>query len=157
MKKKTPAVPAGRHTLIPTLTMKDAKKAIEFYERAFGAKATSEPFLMPDGRVGHAELKVGDSYFMLADEFPDFGALAPDGKKSSHGMFLYVDDCDAVLKRALDAGARTLMPIGDQFWGDRMGQIQDPFGHRWSIATHKEDLTDAQIKERARAVFSGAK
>lgn len=149
-------IPDGHHSLTPDITVKDARKAIEFYKKAFGAKVTREIFEMPDGRVGHAELQIGDSRVMIHDEFPEMGGVAPDGQKCAAALYLYVPDCDAVFKAALGAGAKQLMPLEDQFWGDRSGTIQDPAGHRWTIATHKVDMTDDQMKKRAQEFFSHA-
>lgn len=147
MKKTVKPIPDGYHSLTPSLTVKDAKKAIAFYKKAFGA-VEGELCLMPDGRVGHAEVTMGDSRLMLNDEFPEMGAVAPAGDKVSASLYLYVKDVDAVFKTATAAGAKTVMPVTDQFWGDRMASVMDPFGHRWSLATHKEDLTPAEMKVR---------
>ncbi len=142
------AIPEGYRSITPYLIVKEAAAAIEFYKRAFGA---TERFRMagPNGTVGHAELTIGDSIIMLADEFPDMGARSPlsyGGTPTS--LYLYVDDVDAVYKRALDAGAKADRPVADQFYGDRTGCIKDPSGHLWALATHKEDLTPEQIHQR---------
>ena len=139
-------IPEGYHTLTPYLTVRNAAKAIEFYKQAFGAQ---ERGVMkgPDGKVMHAELKIGDSIVMLADEFPDFGSLAPESVgNSSSGLHIYVTDVDEAFARAVKAGAKTEMPVADQFWGDRYGRLKDPFGHKWSIATHVKDMSADEMK-----------
>jgi len=138
-------VPEGTHTLTPHLVVKDAAKAIKFYEKALGA---AELFRMeaPGGRIGHAELQLGDSRFYIADEMPGGSLLAP--KQASVGLHVYVADCDALFRRAVAAGATVVMPLTDMFWGDRYGQVRDPFGHVWSIATHKEDLSPDEMARR---------
>ena len=152
--KSSKSVPQGYHALTPTLTVKNAKKAIEFYKKAFGAVSSHEICTMPDGKIGHAELTIGDSKLMLNDEFPEMNCLAPKHENISSSLYLYVSDVDQVFKAASAAGAKILMPVQNQFWGDRQGMLVDPFGHRWSIATHTEDLTDAQIKERMEKAFA---
>jgi uncharacterized glyoxalase superfamily protein PhnB len=149
-------IPAGFHTITPHLVIKGASEAIAFYKRAFGAEEISRmPFPGPDGvaRVGHAELRIGDSRLFLADEFPDFGSLGPDGR-SPVTIHLYVTDANAAFARAVEAGANVAMPLADMFWGDRYGKLVDPFGHHWSIAEHLEDLTPAQMQERMAAAFA---
>lgn len=147
-KKKVLAIPKGYNTVIPYLIVDGAMNAIEFYKKAFGAKVK---FCMPkeEGKVGHAELQIGDSKIMLADEYPEMGAYGP---KSSQGapfsIHLYVKDVDAVVKRAVDAGAQLQREVKDQFYGDRSGGVMDPFGHMWYVSTHIEDVTPAQIKKR---------
>lgn len=140
-------IPEGYHTLTPFLTVRNAERAIDFYKQAFGAK---ERGVMkgPDGKVMHAELMIGDSIVMLADEFPEFGALSPEsgGGGSSMGLHIYLDNVDAAFDRAVKAGARVEMPVMDQFWGDRYGKLKDPFGHKWSIATHMKDLSAEEMK-----------
>lgn len=144
-------IPKGYHTLTPNMTVRDAARAIEFYKQAFGAE---EKGVMkgPDGKVMHAELRIGDSLFMLADEFPEFGSLSPQSTGGSGmGLHIYVEDVDSAFDRATKAGAKVEMPVTDMFWGDRYGKVVDPFGHKWSIATHKRDMTmeemDAAQKE----------
>ena len=148
-------IPEGYHSVTPYLVVHDANAAIKFYERAFGA---TEKFRMPMGdRVGHAELQIGDSVIMLADEFPDMGHLGPKSRGGpTSSIMLYVDDADAVVKRAVEAGATLTMPVADQFYGDRCGNIKDPFGHKWSIATHVEDVEPQELERRARQMFSQA-
>src|SRR5947209_8913109 len=140
-------IPEGYHTLTPFMTVRDAERAIDFYKRAFGAE---ERGVMkgPDGKVMHAELKIGDSIIMLADEFPDFGVVSPEsqGGGTSMGLHIYIEDVDAAFDRAVKAGAKVEMPVMEQFWGDRYGKLKDPFGHRWSIATHTRDLSREEMK-----------
>jgi PhnB protein len=141
------AIPEGYHTLTPFFTVRDAARAIEFYKKAFGAEDRGA-MKGPDGKVVHAELKIGDSILMLADEFPDFGALAPESVGgTSTGLHIYVEDVDAAFDRAVKAGAKVEMPVADQFWGDRYGKLRDPFGHKWSIATHTKDLSRDEMKK----------
>lgn len=144
-----PFQPPGYHSITPSLTIRDAASAIEFYKKAFGAVEIMN-MAMPDGKVMHAELQFGDSRVMLSDEFPDWGCLSPQsvGGTASALMF-YVPDVDAAFAQAIEAGAIELNPPTDQFWGDRSARVEDPYGHRWSLATHKEELTPEQITERA--------
>jgi PhnB protein len=145
-------VPQGFHTVTPYLIIKGAAEAIEFYKKAFGA---SEIFRQADvgGKVRHAEIKVGDSPVMITDEFAEFEAWrGPQARGGSPvHMYLYVEDCDSLFQRAIAAGAKELLPMKDQFYGDRSGGVTDPFGHVWYIATHKEDLTPEEIAQRAAA------
>jgi PhnB protein len=139
-------IPDGYHTLTPFLTVRDAVRAIEFYKQAFGAQ---ERGVMkgPDGKVMHAELKIGDSVIMLADEFPDYGVVSPQTSGGAGmGLHIYVDSVDAAFDRAVKAGAQVEMPVTDQFWGDRYGKLKDPFGHQWSIATHTKDMSAEEMK-----------
>jgi PhnB protein len=141
-------IPEGYHTLTPFLTVRDAARAIEFYKEAFGAK---ERGVMkgPDGKVMHAELMIGDSVIMLSDEFPEYGALSPlSSGGAGMGLHIYVDGVDAAFDRAVKAGAQIEMPVTDQFWGDRYGKLKDPFGHKWSIATHTKDMSSDEMKRR---------
>jgi len=133
-------IPEGYHTVTPFLVLKDAHRAIEFYKRAFGAE---ERFRMPtpDGKVAHAELQIGDSVVMLSEAIQE--------PVTSASMYLYVPNVDAVCQRAVAAGAEAAMPPTDMFWGDRFGRVVDPFGVRWGIATHKEDLSPQEIGRRA--------
>jgi PhnB protein len=156
MKKKINPVAEGYRTLTPSITVKNAVKAIEYYKKAFGAELV-ESCPMPDGRIGHAVLNVGDSKLMLNDEFPEMGCAAPQGKLASASVYVYLADVDAVFKRAIASGAKVVKPLENQFWGDRMGTLQDPFGHQWSLATHVEDVTPAQLKARMDEMFSVAK
>jgi len=145
------AIPEGYHALTPYLVCKDAAKAIEFYSRAFGAQETVR-MPGPNGRVMHAEVKIGDSMLMLSDENPDRGAVAPSGKGRSSSLMFYTNDVDAVFKRAIDAGASSIEAPTDMFWGDRMGNLMDPFGHQWAIATHKEDVAPDEMEKRMQAI-----
>jgi PhnB protein len=147
------AIPEGYHTLTPHMTVRDAMRAIEFYKQAFGA---TERGVMkgPDGKVMHAELKIGDSIFMLAEEFPQFGCLSPQSTGgSSMGLHIYTEDVDTAFDRAVKAGATVEMPAMDMFWGDRYGKLVDPFGHKWSIATHKKDLSMDEMKAAQEAAM----
>ena len=152
MAQNVKAIPDGYHTVTPGLIQKDTKKAIEFYKKAFGAEVLmSMP--TPDGRVMHAEIKIGDSILFVSDEFPEWSAdtKSPQTLGAVTGtVFLYVQDTDAAFKRAVDAGAKPLMPPADMFWGDRFGKVVDPFGHHWGMATHKEDLTPQQMDVKRR-------
>lgn len=139
-------VPDGYHTITPALTIRDAARAIEFYKQAFGAQAR-DVAKGPDGKVMHAELLIGDSVIMLSDEFPEFGALSPQSiGGSSTLLHIYLDGVDAAFDRAVKAGAEVEMPVMDQFWGDRYGRLKDPFGHKWSIATHIKDMSADEMK-----------
>jgi uncharacterized glyoxalase superfamily protein PhnB len=152
--KKAPPIPAGYHTVTPYLVCRGAAGAIDFYKRAFGAK---EKMRMPgpDGKVAHAEIQIGDSRVMLGEEMPEMGAKSPEMLGGSAvGVFLYVRNVDAFTNKAIGAGATVLMPVQDMFWGDRYGKLKDPFGHEWSVATHKEDLTAKQMAKRAQAAMS---
>ncbi|HEX2713000.1 MAG TPA: VOC family protein [Candidatus Acidoferrales bacterium] len=149
---KTRPIPEGYHTATPYLIIQGAANAIDFYKKVFGA---TELMRMsgPGGKVMHAEIKIGDSPIMVADEFPEMGVRGPQALGGSPvSIFLYVEDVDALAKRALAAGAKELMPVQDQFWGDRHGKLQDPFGHLWDIATHKEDVAPEEIRKRAAAM-----
>ena len=141
------AVPKGYHSITPFMTVRDAAHAIEFYKQAFGAK---EKGIMkgPEGKVMHAELVIGDSTIMLADEFPEFGSLSPQSiGGSGTGLHIYIEDVDSAFDRAVKAGATVEMPVDDMFWGDRYGKLRDPFGHKWSIGTHKADLSMEEMKK----------
>jgi PhnB protein len=142
-------VPEGYHTLTPYLSVDDATAAIDFYERAFGAKERGR-MAGPDGMIAHAELEIGDSIVMLADPFPQFTTRPPkELGGTSVGVFLYVEDVDAVYKQAIDAGATSTMEPDDMFWGDRFGSVTDPFGHSWQIATHVEDVSPEEMAKRS--------
>jgi uncharacterized glyoxalase superfamily protein PhnB len=139
--------PARSHAIPPHLVIKSAAEAIEFYKRAFGA-VESGRMPGPGGKIMHAEIRIGDSRVMLADAFPDWGSRGPlDLKGTPVFIHLYVNDADALWQQAVDVGAKPVMPLADMFWGDRYGQVEDPFGHRWSIATHKRDMTPEQMQE----------
>lgn len=141
-------IPEGYEALIPSLAVDDAAGAIDFYKRAFDAR---ERMRMegPGGSVAHAELEIAGSVVMLADPFPQSTSKAPkELGGTSVGVFMYVEDVDAVVERAVEAGATVTMPVDDMFWGDRYGKVVDPFGHEWEIATHKEDLTPEEMQRR---------
>lgn len=148
MAAKVKPVPDGFHSITPGLVCKDAGRAIEFYQKAFGAKVRMR-MPTPDGKEGHAELLIGDSILFVSDEFPQMGAVAPTGPQGS-SLFVYVEDVDAVFNRAVAAGARVDMPVTDQFWGDRYGKLTDPFGHHWGLATHTEDVSPEEMDRRGR-------
>ena len=151
MAKKTNYIPEGYHTATPYLIVNGGGRAIEFYKQAFGA---AEVLRMdaPGGKVGHAEIKIGDSHIMLADEHPEMDARSPQTIGGTPvGLALYFEDCDAVFNRAVSLGAKVLKPLQDQFYGDRSGTLEDPFGHMWSIATHKEDVPLEEINRRFEA------
>jgi PhnB protein len=139
-------IPEGYHTLTPFLTVRNAERAIEFYKQAFGAQARGVA-KGPDGKVMHAEVKIGDSVIMLSDEYPEFGSLSPQSVGGSPmGLHIYIENVDAAFDRAVKAGAQVEMPVADQFWGDRYGKLKDPFGHKWSIATHVKDMSADEMK-----------
>ena len=144
-------IPDGYHTATPYLIINDASAAIEFYKKSFGA---TELFRMdaPGGKIGHAEIKIGDSPIMLADEYPDMGYRSPRALGGTPvSIMLYVEGVDTVFNRAIAAGAKVKQPVKDQFYGDRSGTLEDPFGHVWTIATHKEDLSPEEMGKRAAA------
>ncbi len=148
------SVPDGYHDVTPYLMIKGAAEAIEFYKRAFGA---TELFKMntPDDKIGHAEIKIGDSRIMLADDCGTEGRFRNPQSSggSSVGMHVYVEDVDTLFAQAIEAGAKAVRSAQDQFYGDRTGTLEDPFGHIWFLATHKEDLSPDEIKQRAEAMF----
>lgn len=155
MAKKAQPIPKGYHTVTPSIVVAGAAKAIEFYKKAFGAQEVMR-FPGPDGKtIMHAEIRVGDSNIMLGDEMPEQGARGP---KTIGGtpvsFFIYGDDVDAAWKRAVDAGAKPIMPLADQFWGDRTGCLEDPFGHHWWLAQHVQDLTPEELQQAADNFFS---
>ena len=145
----------GYHTITPYLSIKGAAAALEFYKRAFGAEEIYR-LGMPDGRIGHAEIQIGNSRIMMADEMPEMpDAIAKSPKAlggTTHGLCLYVSDVDARFQRAVEAGAIVKRPVKDQFYGDRSGTVEDPFGHLWTIATHVEDVSMEEIVRRAAAL-----
>jgi PhnB protein len=156
MTSKIKPVPDGYPTATPYLTIKNAAGAIDFYKRAFDATETMR-MTDPSGRIGHAEIKIGNSPIMLSDEFPDMGARSPESIGGSPIMIhLYVEDVDKLAKQAVAAGAKLLTPVADQFYGDRGGKLADPFGHIWWIATHKEDVAPDELRKRAAAMFGGS-
>jgi PhnB protein len=150
----TQPIPEGYHTLTTYLTVENAAEAIDYYKDVFGAKERIR-MEAPDGKIGHAELEIGDSLLMLSDAFPGATSRPPtELGGTTAGAFMYVEDVDAVVKRAVESGATITMEIADQFWGDRFGSISDPFGHLWSIATHVEDVPPDEIAERAKAAMA---
>lgn len=155
MARSTKPIPEGYHTITPYLVARDASAAIEFYKRAFGAKERSR-HVGPDGKlILNAELQIGDSVLMLMDESPEWGSNSPLSLKGSPVVIhLYVENADAAFDRATKAGAKVSMPLSDQFWGDRYGMVTDPFGHVWSIATHKEDFSPEDLAKRQAAAFA---
>jgi PhnB protein len=140
-------IPEGMRTVTPHLVCAGAADAIEFYKKAFGAVETGR-IPGPNGKLMHAAIRIGDSVVMLNDEFPDFGSVGPKTLKGTPAVIhLYVEDADAFAARAAAAGATITMPIADMFWGDRYGQIEDPFGHRWSIGTHVRDVAPDEMRQ----------
>ena len=146
MPEQVKAVPPGFHTLTPHLTVRNAEQALEFYKNAFGAEVLHVAH-MPDGKVMHASLRIGDSMLMLNDEFPDHGALSPlSTGGSAVTIHIYTDNVDAAFNRAVSAGAQVKMPLADQFWGDRYGVVTDPFGHKWSLGAHIKDMSPEEVQ-----------
>jgi PhnB protein len=147
-------IPEGYHTLTPYLAVEDAERAIEFYKDAFGAQELLR-MPSPDGKIAHAELQLGDSKLMLSDPFPQSSVRPPAERGgTTASIFMYVDDVDAIFEQAQKAGAQVVSELEDMFWGDRFGTVSDPFGHVWSIATHKEDLTEEEMAERSKAAMA---
>lgn len=152
MNKSIKPIPEGYHTVTPYIIVKDAAKAIEFYKKALGAKELYR-MAMDNGVIGHAEIQIGDSKIMLADEFPDMKALSPTAYKGTPVSFMiYVNDVDSAAKVAVNAGMSVKKPVADQFYGDRTGTFEDPFGHIWSIGTHIEDVSPEEMKKRMSAL-----
>jgi PhnB protein len=150
----TKPIPEGYHSVTPYLAVDDAAQAIEYYKKAFGAKERVR-MPAPDGKIGHAELEIGDALVMLSDPFPQATTRPPtELGGTSASVFMYVEDVDATFKQAVDAGATVTMEVADQFWGDRFGSVTDPFGHSWSIATHVEDVSPEEIAERGKAAMA---
>jgi PhnB protein len=151
MSNKPKSIPDGYHNVTPYLIVNDAAAAIEFYKKAFGATELMR-MPKPNGKIGHAEIKIGDSPIMLADEAPEMGARSPRTFGGSPvSIFLYVDDADTTFAKAVNGGAKVQRPLADQFYGDRTGGVEDPFGHVWYIATHVEDVSPEEMKKRAAA------
>ena len=147
-------IPQGFHTVTPYLTVNDAARALDFYKRAFGAQEVVR-MEAPGGKIGHAEIKIGDSLIMLADEMPGAGNRSPQSLNgTTSGVFLYVENADAVFNQAVSAGAQVETPLADMFWGDRYGKLKDPFGHSWSVATHKEDVAPAEMSKRMKEAMA---
>jgi len=150
----TDAIPEGFTSITPHLIIKDCVKAIDFYKNAFSANEIYQS-KMPDGRVMHGMLRIGNSIVMVADEFPEMGAVGPNTLGgTSTALHIYTEDADKLFKQVIDAGATQIMPLKDMFWGDRYGQIQDPFGHRWAIATHKQDVSPEEMEKAAKEFFA---
>jgi PhnB protein len=148
MATKVNPIPPGYHTATPYLTLNDCARAIDFYKKAFGAQEVMR-MEGPPGKIGHAEIKVGDSFIMLADEMPGGGNRAPKSLGgTTASVFLYVNDVDSSYKQAVDAGASSDTAPTDMFWGDRFGKLTDPFGHTWAMATHKEDVAPDEMRKR---------
>jgi PhnB protein len=145
-------IPDGYHTVTPYLIIKNAAAAIDFYKKAFGA-AELFRYPGPNGNIMHAEIKIGDSIIMMADEFPDMGHVGPQTRGgATSSILLYVPDVDAFAMQVEAAGAKVLRPLQDQFYGDRSATFADPFGHLWTVATHKEDVTPAEMEKRQAAM-----
>lgn len=156
MAGKVKPIPEGYHTATPYLIVNGAANAIEFYKKAFGAKELFR-MVQPDGKIGHAEIRIGDSAIMLADEVSERGYRSPQSLGGSPvSIHLYVEDVDAVFNQAVAAGAKVQRPVQDQFYGDRAGGVVDPFGHVWHLSTHKEDVAPEELKKRAAAAASAA-
>ena len=156
MSARVKPVPDGYHTITPYLIVNGAAAAIEFYKRAFGATEVMR-MPAPDGRIGHAELQLGDCRVMLADEYPQMDCRGPQSVGGTPVfLHMYVDDVDTVVKQAVAAGARVVRPVQDQFYGDRMGTVADPYGHVWHVSTHKEDLSMDELRARAEKAMAGA-
>lgn len=154
MKKSTQPIPQEFHTATPYITVRNAAQAIDFYKKALGAQERSR-MVGPDGKVSHAEIKIGDSIIFLADESPSMGNKSPQtlgGTPSS--IYLYVPDVDKAFQRAVDAGGTVTMPVTDMFWGDRFGNFTDPYGHKWSIATRVQEMTEQEVEEGAKKFYA---
>jgi PhnB protein len=147
-------VPEGFHTATPTLVVRNAAQAIDFYKTIFGAEEIMR-MPSPDGKISHAELRIGDSIILLSDEFPNMGGKSPQTLGGFTGsIYLYVPDVDDVFQRAIDAGGKSAMPVTDMFWGDRHGNFIDPFGHSWGVSTHVEDVPEEEMGKRAQAFYA---
>ena len=155
MTKAVKAIPDGHHAVTPSLVVHDADAAIRFYQQAFGAVEVAR-FPNPNGKgILHAVIKIGDSLVFLSDEFPDMGNRSPKTLGgTSAGIYLYVEDVDALYPKAVAAGAQPRVPLMDMFWGDRYGRVVDPFGYEWALATHKEDVSPEEMGQRALAFFA---
>jgi PhnB protein len=152
-KKKVSAIPKGYHSITPYLITHNAGKAIEFYKKIFGAK---ELFRMKtsQGKIAHAEIKIGNSHIMLADEFPEMQVHSPKSYGGSPvGILLYTENVDKIIKKAVSAGAKIIKEVQDMFYGDRSGTVEDPYGHKWTVSTHIEDVSNAELKKRVSKLF----
>jgi len=154
MASQVQPIPPGYHTVSPHLAVRGGVEAMEFYKKAFGAEERGR-FMAPDGKqLMHGEVKIGDSIVMLGEENPQRGCPGPQSAGGTTvTLYLYVEDADRVFNQAMAAGAKSVMPVSDMFWGDRAGTLADPFGHQWTIATHKEDVTPEEMKRRGQAFF----
>lgn len=156
MKTSAKYIPDGFHAVTPYLTVKNAAQAIDFYKRAFGARERVR-MPTPDGKVAHAELQIADSILMLGEECPERGNVSPETLEGTPvGLALYVQNVDEAFNRAVDAGASVKEPVSDKFWGDRAGLLSDPFGHKWMLLTHVEDVSPEEMKKRMAQAFSAA-
>lgn len=154
MDSKVRPIPEGYHSITPYIIVRDAKKAIEFYKNAFGAIETVK-MEAPDGRISHCELRIGDSVIMLADEFPKMGAVAPTEQAGrAFSLLIYVNNVDDVFHQAVAAGAKVIRNLENQFYGDRMGTVQDPFGHNWHLAQQVENVSPEEIKRRSEKIWN---
>ncbi|MBV8051513.1 MAG: VOC family protein [Acidobacteriaceae bacterium] len=152
--KATEPCPKGFHTVTPALHVRNARQAIDFYKKALGAEE-AVCMTSPDGKIGHAELRIGDSMIFLSDENPAFGNKSPQSLGgTTGGLYLYIEDVDKGFQRALDAGGQQQMPVTDMFWGDRMGSFVDPFGHHWTLATHVRDVSIEEMKEGEKKFYA---
>ena len=150
----TNSIPDGFTSITPHLIIKDCAEAIGFYKNAFSAEEIYQS-KMPDGRVMHGMLRIGNSIVMVADEFPEMGAVGPNTLGgTSIALHIYTEDADKLFQQATKAGATPIMPLSDMFWGDRYGQVQDPYGHRWAIATHTRDVSSEEMQEAAKKMFT---
>lgn len=147
------AVPEGFRTITAALTVRNGNKALEFYKQAFGAEVRGV-HLTPDGKVAHAEIKIGDSVFMLSDEFPPIAVSPETIGGTASGLIIYAENIDQLWDRAIKAGGTVTMPLDNQFWGDRWGTLTDPFGHRWSLAQHVEDVAPDEMARRSKKMFA---
>ena len=154
-KSRVAATPTGYHAVTPYITVKDIGRTVDFYRKAFGAVERMRLELPDTKRVVHAEVTIGNSIVMLGDESHERNSLAPASLKATTGsLYVYVPDVDAAFKRATEAGCKVTMPVADMFWGDRVGEVEDPSGHHWDLATHKEDLSNEEVTRRGQAWFS---
>jgi len=154
MKASTQPIPPGFHTVTPTITVRNGAQAIEFYKKALGAEERMR-MAGPDGKISHAELKIGDSIIFLTEENPAMGCKSPQTLGgTSGGFYLYVEDVDRAFQRAVDAGGKVTMPVTDMFWGDRFGSFVDPYGQTWSLSTHTQDMTEQETEEGAKAFYA---
>lgn len=150
---KVAPIPAGYRTITPYMIVADAAKAIDFYKQAFGAEEIMRA--NHGGKICHAEIKIGDSIFMMADEFPEMGCKGPKAfGGSAISLLLYMEDVDAVVAKAVAAGAKLTQPVENKFYGDRSGTLEDPFGHKWTVSTHVEDVSEEEIRKRMEKLFA---